>query len=138
MTEFQFAFLCIFALSIVIMMAYTLHKDRQDETTVWTTTVTNDTQEEKEMPISYAIPEFDTISQTAFEFARAYSRIACLAAEQMSIDGAIPQESKKNQAVSILRSFITAQGHDPDEEYLAVTIPYLIDASIREDAKPLF
>ena len=122
------------------MMAYTLHKDRQDETTVWTTTVTNDASEEKTMPISYPFQDFDTASsgQTAFEFARAYSRIACLAAEQMSINGAIPAESKKNQAVSILRSFLTAQGHDPDEEHLAVTIPYLIDASIREDAKPLF
>lgn len=141
MTEFQFAFLCIFALSIVIMIAYSLHRDRQEETTVWTTTVTNDPTEEKEMPLTYTtLQGFDETcsGQTAFEFARVYSRIACLAAEQMSIDGTIPAESKKDQAVAILRSFLTAQGHDPDDADLSKVIPYLIDASVREDAKPLF
>lgn len=146
MTEFQFAFLCIFALSIVIMIAYSLHRDRQEENTVWTTgiTMTDDDSEGKKVPeaITYTtVPDFfDTTGggQTGFEFARAYSRLAYLAAEQMAITGSIPGESKRDQAIAILNSFLRAQGHDTEDEDLSTVIPYLIDAAIREDAKPLF
>lgn len=140
MTEFQFAFLCLFALSIVIMIAYTMHRDRQD--TIWTTGLTTaDQEEEKPMPVTYTLQDFDPElggGQTALEFARAYSRVACLAAEQMVTDKAIPGESKKDQAVAVLRTFLRAQGHDPDDEDISAALPYLIDAAIREDAKPLF
>lgn len=142
MTEFQFAFLCLFALSIVIMIAYTMHRDRQEETTIWTTGLTTaDQEEEKPMPVTYTLQDFDPElggGQTAFEFARAYSRVACLAAEQMVTDKAIPGESKKDQAVAVLRTFIRAQGHDPDDENLSAALPYLIDAAVCEESKPLF
>ena len=143
MTEFQFAFLCLFALSIVIMIAYTMHRDRQEETTTWTTGLTTaDQEEEKPMPVTYTtLQDFDPElggGQTALEFARAYSRVACLAAEQMVTDKAIPGESKKDQAVAVLRTFIRAQGHDPDDEGLSAALPYLIDAAVCEEAKPLF
>lgn len=144
MTEFQFAFLCLFALSIVIMIAYTMHRDRQEETTIWTTgSTTADQEEEKFMPVTYTttLQDFDPElggGQTALEFARAYSRVACLAAEQMVTDKAITGESKKDQAVAVLRTFIRAQGHDPDDENLSAALPYLIDAAFCEEAKPLF
>lgn len=142
MTEFQFAFLCIFALSIVIMIAYSMHRDRQEETTIWTTGLTTaDQEEDKPMPVSYTLQDFDPElggGQTALEFARAYSRTACLAAEQMTADKAIPGESKKDQAVAVLRVFLRAQGYDPEEEDLSAALPYLIDAAVREESKPLF
>ena len=92
------------------------------------------------MPITYTLQDFNTASsgQTAFEFARVYSRVACLAAEQMVADKTIPREAKKDQTEAILRSFLRAQGYDTSDEDLSAALPYLIDASIREDAKPLF
>lgn len=139
MTEFQFAFLCLFGLAILIMVVGT-HNFKADtlyDSAQTYTLVSEDTQ----MPTyTYTASAESAPAQTAIEFARVYGRVAVLAAEQMAMTGKIEKASRNEKALEILKLLIKAQGYDdPDgDEDVKAALPYIIEFSVYEEFRQLF
>lgn len=141
MTDFQFAFLCIFGLSLVVMVVVFVR--RENDANIYTLT---DDQTSQSSPSSYTVwsasdplPEWSSApAQTALEFAKVYARYAFEAAEQLAKTGEIAKEDRKEKAVEILCVYLKAQGFDPNDDSIVPALPYLIESCVYQEHQPLF
>lgn len=138
MSDFQFIFLCMFALALVTMAV--IWARRENEQTIYTLTDDSAPQE----PASYTtyassdiLPEAVT-AQTALGFAKVYALYAIGAVEQLCKNGDVAKEDRKEKAIEVLKVFLKADGYDPDDADLSAALPYLIESGLYEESRPLF
>ena len=140
MSDFQFIFLCMFALALVTMAV--IWARRENEQTIYT--LTDDSAPQETATTSYTtyaasdiLPEAVT-AQTALDFAKVYARYAIGAVEQLYKNGEVAKEDRKEKAIEVLKVFLKADGYDPDDEDLSAALPYLIESGLYEESRPLF